>query len=328
MEGKILAKGLSYVPTNTPQELQWDIDLYKFGRQLRITDFFKNEQSKVISRFRPKSSFDPISNQATIKTFLKIVQKETSDLLKHHKTQHQNTSREEWRAIRSLANDASITIRSADKGGSIVVMDYACYARAIYLLLEDATTYVKLQGNPTISIQNKFGDSFSRGLQLNYINQELFEFLTKKHPKIPKLYGIPKIHKNLTHPPMRPIVSAIGGVIEPVAQWLDYLFKAPVYDIPTCVKDTPMFLQRITSIDTDLTDTVLITMDVKSLYTIIPHEAGVDAMRELLSCSDKYDGPCIEYILELLLMALKNNYFRFENNWYLQKMGMSMGAAM
>ncbi|CAH2273977.1 Hypothetical predicted protein [Pelobates cultripes] len=41
-----------------------------------------------------------------------------------------------------------------------------------------------------------------------------------------------------------------------------------------------------------------------------------------------YEGPPIEFRLELLTLALRNNYFRFEERWYLQIAGTSMGAAM
>ncbi|CAH2277356.1 Hypothetical predicted protein [Pelobates cultripes] len=68
-------------------------------------------------------------------------------------------------------------------------------------------------------------------------------------------------------------------------------------------------------------------MDV-SLYTVIPHDAGVEAMRQVLTQSTTYHGPPIEYTLELLTLTLQNNYFRFEDSWYLQVAGTSMGASM
>ncbi|CAH2248030.1 Hypothetical predicted protein [Pelobates cultripes] len=59
-------------------------------------------------------------------------------------------------------------------------------------------------------------------------------------------------------------------------------------------------------------------MDVQSLYTVIPHEDGVEAMRQVLTRSIVYQGPPIEFMLELLTLTLENYYFRFEDSWYLQ----------
>ncbi|CAH2281855.1 Hypothetical predicted protein [Pelobates cultripes] len=69
-------------------------------------------------------------------------------------------------------------------------------------------------------------------------------------------------------------------------------------------------------------------MDVKSLYTVIPHIGGIEAMRQVLCESSMYHGPPIEFILELLSLILHNNHFRFEDRWYLQVAGTSMGSAM
>ncbi|CAH2306499.1 Hypothetical predicted protein [Pelobates cultripes] len=51
-------------------------------------------------------------------------------------------------------------------------------------------------------------------------------------------------------------------------------------------------------------------------------------MRQVLCASSVYKIPPIEYTLELLEVALKNNYFHFEEQWYMQISGTSMGAAM
>ncbi|XP_041419176.1 uncharacterized protein LOC121393785 isoform X1 [Xenopus laevis] len=69
-------------------------------------------------------------------------------------------------------------------------------------------------------------------------------------------------------------------------------------------------------------------MDVVSLYTIIPHTAGLAAIKHALLESTAYSGPPISFVLELLELSLTLNYFRFENNFYLQTSGTAMGAAM
>ncbi|CAH2311540.1 Hypothetical predicted protein [Pelobates cultripes] len=69
-------------------------------------------------------------------------------------------------------------------------------------------------------------------------------------------------------------------------------------------------------------------MDVSSLYTVIPHTDGIEAMRQVLSESPLYRGPPVEFVLEFLSLILYNNHFRFEDQWYLQVAGTSMGSSM
>ncbi|CAH2315096.1 Hypothetical predicted protein, partial [Pelobates cultripes] len=69
-------------------------------------------------------------------------------------------------------------------------------------------------------------------------------------------------------------------------------------------------------------------MEVKSLYTVIPHGEGVEAMRTVLSHSSVNKGLPIEFVLEVMTLALEHNYFRFEKEWFLQVSGTSIGAAM
>ncbi|XP_041420574.1 uncharacterized protein LOC121394246 isoform X2 [Xenopus laevis] len=67
-------------------------------------------------------------------------------------------------------------------------------------------------------------------------------------------------------------------------------------------------------------------MDVNSLYTIIPHEEGLNAVRELMVNAAEYDGPPTEFTLSLLHFILHKNYFKFEKDYFLQTSGTAMGS--
>ena len=73
----------------------------------------------------------------------------------------------------------------------------------------------------------------------------------------------------------------------------------------------------------------LVTLDVSSLYTNIPHNDGIDACRYFLEENNnnnhKYQIDCICNLIEVVL---KNNFFQFGDKYYLQKMGTAMGSAM
>uniref|UniRef100_A0A8C5PS46 Reverse transcriptase domain-containing protein n=1 Tax=Leptobrachium leishanense TaxID=445787 RepID=A0A8C5PS46_9ANUR len=274
IEISLLEKGLSFAPTSFPNPLDLEVDLHKFGRDLRLKEFFKAPGTlgniPQHNRFKPKSSFDPPNHHASIRAFLRKTQDDFSSLISLQKKLNTNISTAQRSAIKSLAQDKTIAIRPADKGGTVVVMNYKDYRDEIMCQLQDPGTYRALPGDPTVLIRNKIESVLLRGLTMSCITQDLYNFLLPIHPRTPILYTLPKIHKNATHPPSRPIVSACGGLLEPLSKWLDFLVKESVMGLDTCLKDTPQLITDLRGIVLLETEVVFMTSDVKSLYTVIP----------------------------------------------------------
>ncbi|CAH2251713.1 Hypothetical predicted protein [Pelobates cultripes] len=161
-------------------------------------------------QFKKKNTFDPMPNQATIKTFMRSVQKETTDHLGITHPHHSNCSKQDREIIKSLA------IRSADKGGGI--QDYSKYRLEILHQLSDSDTYLKLNGDPTIQVKRLIETTLQKGLEQEFLDQDFWEFLQQSNPRTPVIYILPKIHKSLQDPPGRPIVSAVGAILDPLAR--------------------------------------------------------------------------------------------------------------
>lgn len=106
----------------------------------------------------------------------------------------------------------------------------------------------------------------------------------------PIFYCIPKVHKCLEKPPERPIVFAIHGPLKMIGGYLDSLLKEMVKDLKTYIQDTRHVLAKIA--DLEIGDEAwLIDIDVESLYTSIPHECGIRAVKTFLDkCYLKF-GP-------------------------------------
>ena len=98
--------------------------------------------------------------------------------------------------------------------------------------------------------------------------------------------------------------------------------------IPSFLKDTTDFLCKLNDI-THLVkpDSLLITMDVNSLYTNIPHSDGVEACRSFLTMNT-IDQALINDIHTLVDFVLKHNLFVFDDEQYLQINGTAMGTKM
>ncbi|MEE6468220.1 hypothetical protein FKM82_008209 [Ascaphus truei] len=74
-----------------------------------------------------------------------------------------------------------------------------------------------------------------------------------------------------------------------------------VLQMSSYIKDTTDFITKQSALSLDLTDVLLVTLDVSSLYTNIPHQEGMEAVRSHLHCTGRGDGPPSECQLKVLL---------------------------
>jgi len=93
--------------------------------------------------------------------------------------------------------------------------------------------------------------------------------LTQNPPRIPVFYTLTKIHK--PHPVGRPIISGCEGPTERISSFVDYLLQPIVKAQLSYLKDTADFTNFIEKTKVE-ENTVLVSMDVTSLYTNIPQE--------------------------------------------------------
>ena len=83
--------------------------------------------------------------------------------------------------------------------------------------VSDSATYVKLKNDPTKSVKNKLIAEL-KDIKKNNIQEPVYKRMYTTSETVPKLYGLPKIHKK--DAPLRPIVSNIGSVMYPTAKYL------------------------------------------------------------------------------------------------------------
>ncbi|XP_069466482.1 uncharacterized protein [Ambystoma mexicanum] len=279
-----------------------------------------------ILQMRPKSTFDPQIQNSILDLFEKSV---INDLkrINYHSTKPVNIKNSQLEHVEQLAKDEDLTIKPADKGGAIVIMDSSYYTRRCLELLNDTVTYTKLDNDPLLRIKAIIQKAIDNALENNWIDSKTSQFLINKYPITPVFYGLPKVHKDNINPPLRPIVAGTDSIFDPLAIYVDRLLQPLIQEIPTYLKDTTDFLnclQEIIALDTSC---ILFSMDVCSLYTSIPHIEGVDAVLWLLLNHEHIRGNK-EFIVELLEIILHNSYFRFQGQYYVQSSGTSMGSAM
>ncbi|KAJ1115184.1 hypothetical protein NDU88_003410 [Pleurodeles waltl] len=193
-------------------------------------------------------------------------------------------------------------------------------------LLGNTRHYKRMSRDPTIDVQEEITFLVSKGKENNWITDHEASDLIQTNPKIPYFYILPKVHKEKIPPPGRPIVSRIGSALEPLSKFVDFFRQPLVKRIPTYLKDTTHVLLLLESITFDKSKELLITLDVESLYTNIPQEATLEVISNLLDIHMGESQTPPGFILDLAHLALTRNYFKFEDSFFLQTQGTSMGS--
>ena len=93
-------------------------------------------------------------------------------------------------------------------------------------------------------------------------------------------YFLPKIHKPKN--PGRPIVSACSCPSELISSHLDKIMAPIVRSLPSYVKDSQHALQIFRDFNFLGEDKFIFTMDITSLYTLIPNCEGILAFKIFL----------------------------------------------
>ena len=91
------------------------------------------------------------------------------------------------------------------------------------------------------------------------------------------------------------------------------------------IKDSQHFLEKIKTIGSVPENAILVTADVVGLYSNIPHQAGLKALKEVLEKRDIKKTPT-EDLVKMAEFVLNNNIFEINSKAYQQKSGTAIGT--
>ena len=254
-----------------------------------------------------------------------------------------NLSKTEQSELSKLINDKTIIIKPADKGGAVVVLSTEHYKTMIMQHLDDASTYKKLDLNIDMKIHknlkkllHKYNKCFTES-EKKFLNEKSFE--------TSNFYGLPKIHKSkvietaihsqntevveVREPcdlKVRPIVGGPNCPTRRLSYFLDTLLQPYLKHVKSYIRDSVDFLNKCPrEVDPD---TEIVTFDVTSLYTSIPHEYGLKALGYFLTTFKEERNPRFnnQFILDAADFILKNNSLTFDSMFFLQLKGTAMGT--
>lgn len=97
-------------------------------------------------------------------------------------------------------------MRTADKGGSVVVFNGTLYKKLNITILQDTTIYKSLSKDHIKLFLKKLKNLLENVIRMCVIDQKLEDKLYTPCLTIPAFHSLPKLHKGQFLPSMRPIV--------------------------------------------------------------------------------------------------------------------------
>lgn len=177
---------------------------------LPITSTSSDQTSSVLKK--KSDLYPPPSANQGIATFLKLTTQEVKDM--NANTKSDNLTTKEKQALEQLSNNPDLVIKPSAKGGNIVLMSNDKYISMCIKILNNTDWYKPIKVETITRFNEEFYILVDRALNNNIITNQLWKFVRTPFPVIPTFYSLPKIHKNRTDPPGRPIVSGNGSITE------------------------------------------------------------------------------------------------------------------
>ena len=192
--------------------------------------------------------------------------------------------------------------------------------------LSNDNHYKRLDHNPTTEHAALVENAIDALKLDGKLDEKTAEQLKPRNPRTLRMYLLPKIHKPGN--PGRPVVSSIGCHTERISKYVDYHLQPINQSLPSYIKDSTDFLNKLNSLPEELPeDAIMVTMDVRSLYTNVPNDEGIDAVKHFLQARNRPgDGVLAKIISTFLLLILTLNNFVFNERNYIQVNGASMGT--
>ncbi|XP_029648835.1 uncharacterized protein LOC115222656 [Octopus sinensis] len=290
----ILAKGLKFTPTlrrSNHNEINDNI-LQKTIPAEALTDYDNEDESLV----KNSSNYLPHKGRnKTLDDFCNHIQNFPYTSIKQKINPNLNNL--EWKNRTELQNHKDLTIKEADKGSAVVLMDTEHYKKLVPSILENEAFYEKVINYK----QQKTMKNLASLILLHGKGprEKETDYITNFKCKPSLFYGLPKIHKskiineackqspgkciNIQTPEdltLRPIVAGPACETHRLSNFLDILLKLLLKYFKSFIRD-----------DLDM---------LEHLPKTINEEA--------------------------VLVTLDNNYFLFGDTYYRQKCGIAMGT--
>ncbi|XP_046869398.1 uncharacterized protein LOC124462049 [Drosophila willistoni] len=228
------------------------------------------------------------------------------------------------RTYKFLKQHDDILILTSDKGNKTVAMKKIDYDHRMMDILSDLNTYRILRKDPTTRLQTKNNNLVDKLHKMGVISKIEKNRMTTTTAISPRIYGLPKIHKEGT--PLRPICSSIGSPSYGLCKYIIQILRNITLDSKYNIKNTTEFKQRINNTYI-CNDEQLISFDVVSLFPSIPTDLALDTIRKKWTKIQEYTKIPKALFMEIVKFCIQENrYFTYKDQTFIQLKGMPMGS--
>ena len=189
----------------------------------------------------------------------------------------------------------------------------------------DDRTYKQLKRDPSKKLQRKLNDKLFQLHQANILKKLLYSRLSCSIAQTPKLYGLPKIHKE--NAPLRPIFSFCSSPTYELSKYLVGILKPLTEKSKHRLINSEAFVARIKNAQIN-EDHELVSFDVKSLFTSIPLDLAIESVKEALANHSSDPPISKEEVIDLLTLCLESTFFQYDGNFYQQLHGTAIIASL
>ena len=250
-------------------------------------------------------------------------------------------------ALKNLAQDDTVYLTAADKGGGTVIWGAADYKKEAERQLEDSKTYTELSPDLLIvhkvQIQMTLSTLSNRLLRRKNITAREAWALTAPRGDPAAFYMLPKIHKPMNQTSGtfagRPIVATHSSPTHLIDKYLTELTRPLLKRIQGSLLDTTHLINLLPTGKLP-PNTRIITADVNSLYPSIPWKEGVEASVDFYRKNMNYlynlhrglgllDPPTPGIFGTLLKLVLENSLIHYQGLRYFRQIkGTAMGCCV
>lgn len=251
--------------------------------------------------------------------------KKLDSLYKHHnnnKLAHKSLIQEKTviSQIKSLLDQHKATITKADKGNSLIIIYEADYCSKTLEFI-DRSQFSLLQHDPTNTFQKDLKHTINKCIKL-IPNDQKWKYCNM-NPTAPKLRSLIKVHKinNL----MRPIVNWENAPAYKISRYINKKLNT-LAPLPYAynIRNTSHLIKDLNNF-THNKDISMISFDIQNMYTNIPNEEVLNIIKNSL-IHNNVNPYTITEIIDISKSILNQNYFLFNNQYYIQEQGLAMGA--
>lgn len=293
-------------------------------RSIKLKSHFGNQQEMVVDEntmFRPQTNkeWTPKNPHHTVLTFAQALQNDVNNEQRKH-IPPDNLTKQERKALQDLEKRTDLLFVRADKGGALVIWDVKDYIIEARRQLNDQDHYQQLDIDTTETNKQIINKTIERFKGKGYLKDKVADGLISNECKTAKFYLLPKVHKK--NNPGRPVINSINCPTEKISKYVDYHLQDHVTKLPSYLKDSTDLINKLSKIEHLPSNSIFVSMDVKSLYTNIPNQEGIYAVRETLT-----NWPKLATVITTFLgLLLTMNNFIFNGSFYLQTKGCAMGT--